>query len=264
VGSEGYLFNNEAPEAAVRFAGLEAGFDEHTAGHLLARGVGPGWRCLEVGAGSGSIARWLAAQVGTGGSVLATDIDPGWLDAGGFPQIEVRRHNVEQDALPDAAFDLIHARLVLVHLPGRDEAIERLAAALKPGGWLVIEDFDSIVSHCLDPHSDAERAFVAVSRAITDSLHERGADTTYARSLPHRLLAAGLVDVGASGQVVFFRGGEAQSQIQRANIEQVGPALVDASRATPEEVATARQVLDDPAFVGNTPLMITAWGQRPT
>ncbi len=166
MGGEGYLFSNEAPETAVRFAGLEAGFDEFTAGHLLARGIEPGWRCLEVGAGSGSIARWLAGQVGTDGSVLATDIEPQWLDTGGFPQIDVRRHNVEQDALPKAAFDLVHARLVLVHLPSRDGVIARLEEALKPCGWMVIEDFDSIVSHCLDPQNDAERVLVAVSRAI--------------------------------------------------------------------------------------------------
>lgn len=263
MASEGYLFSNQAPETAARFAGLEAGFDEFTAGHLLARGVGPGWQCLEVGAGSGSIARWLAAQVGTEGSVLATDIDPQWLDDGGFAQIEVRRHNIEEDALPASAFDLVHARLVLVHLPSRDEVISRLVTSLKPGGWLVIEDFDSIVSHCLDPHDDAERVFVAVSKAVVESVHERGGDTTYARTLPHRLLAAGLAEVGASGNVVFYRGGSRQSRIQRANIDQVGPALIAAARATADEVATAHHVLDDPAFVGNTPLMITAWGRRP-
>src|SRR5215470_17943338 len=37
--------------------------------------VRPGWRCLEVGAGRGSIATWLAAQVGENGQVVATDID---------------------------------------------------------------------------------------------------------------------------------------------------------------------------------------------
>ena len=56
-----------------------------TALHRL--GLGPGWRCLEVGAGSGSVARWLAAKVGPEGSVLATDIDTRWVDTGGLPQV---------------------------------------------------------------------------------------------------------------------------------------------------------------------------------
>jgi len=54
----------------------------------------------------------------------------------------VIRHDVGVDPLPEAAFDLVHARLVLIHVPQAAAALARLAAALRPGGWLVIEDFD--------------------------------------------------------------------------------------------------------------------------
>jgi trans-aconitate methyltransferase len=54
------------------------------------------------------------------------------------------------DPLPDAAFDLIHARLVLIHVPEREEVLARLVAALKPGGWMVEEEFDSQSLPC-DP-----------------------------------------------------------------------------------------------------------------
>ena len=41
--------------------------------------VQPGWRCLEIGAGRGSMAVWLAEQVGPSGEVVATDIDVTYL-----------------------------------------------------------------------------------------------------------------------------------------------------------------------------------------
>ena len=64
-----------------------------------ARGVGPGWRCLEVGAGAGSIAGWLADRVGPSGQVIATDLDTRFLEQQARPNLEVRRHDVVRDPL---------------------------------------------------------------------------------------------------------------------------------------------------------------------
>src|SRR5690348_6607184 len=96
-------------------------FNPATFRHLEAAGVGEGWRCWEVGAGGPSIPRWLAQRVGPTGSVLATDIDISWLDPdGGF---QVTRHDVALDPPPGTGFDLVHARAVLMHVPGRDRAL---------------------------------------------------------------------------------------------------------------------------------------------
>ena len=107
-----YLLDNGRQEAADRFAALAALFDPTSTRHLERCGVGPGWRCLEVGAGGGSIATWLADRVGASGSVLATDIEPRFLTALAAPSLQVRRHDIGVDALPQGAFDLVHARLV--------------------------------------------------------------------------------------------------------------------------------------------------------
>ena len=92
VGDDGtpYLLTNAELETAERFAGLEAVFDPVTRGHLTRLGLAPGSRCLEVGAGSGSIARWMADQVGSTGRVLAVDLDPRWCRREGRAQLEVR------------------------------------------------------------------------------------------------------------------------------------------------------------------------------
>jgi SAM-dependent methyltransferase len=259
----GYLFDNARAEAQRRFAGLEICFDALTKHHLAGRGLRPGWRCLEVGAGSGSVARWLASQVGPDGYVLATDIDTQWFEGGGLPQLDVAAHDIVEDPMPAAEFDLIHARLVLVHLPTRDQVLARLAGALKPEGWLVIEDFDSSLPHCLDPVTSEERAFVKVGQALVQALHRRGGDTTYPRTLPRRLRAAGLADVGASGHVVIYHGGSAEAALMQANLDQVGLSLVGAGLVTAADLETAQRLLCDRAFVANHALMITAWGRRP-
>src|SRR6516162_9001206 len=108
--------------------------------------VRPGWRCLEVGAGRGSMAVWLAEQVGESGQVVATDIDLTYLSRLQIPNLEVHRHNILDDpleALGPGSFDLVCSRLMLFWLPGRQEtAIRRMVECLRPGGWLVDEDGD--------------------------------------------------------------------------------------------------------------------------
>jgi hypothetical protein len=56
--------------------------------------VQPGWRCLEIGAGRGSMAVWLAKQVGESGHVVATDIDLTYLKRLEVRNLEVRQHNI--------------------------------------------------------------------------------------------------------------------------------------------------------------------------
>ena len=100
---------------------------------------GGAWRSA---AGAGGIALWLADRVGETGHVLATDLDTRFLDGHGRPNLEVRTHNIVTDPLDEAAFDVIHARAVVEHVADRELVIKRLVAALRPGGWLLIEDVD--------------------------------------------------------------------------------------------------------------------------
>ena len=83
-----YVFDNAVTaETGMRFAGLEVTFDPSTIRYLTGVGVAEGWACWEIGAGGGSIARWLAEQVGPTGSVLATDIDPRFIPTSSWPSL---------------------------------------------------------------------------------------------------------------------------------------------------------------------------------
>ena len=115
--------------------------DPITARHVQDTGLGAGWRCLEVGAGGGSIARWLGEQVGVTGSVVATDLDVHRLTD--LPSnVKARRHDILADDLERGAYDLVHGRAVLQHLSDPEAGLTRMANAVAPGGWLVIEEND--------------------------------------------------------------------------------------------------------------------------
>ena len=75
----GYLLDNRQAEAGPRLAAIAELFDAATFRVLGATGVGPGWSCWEVGAGTPSVASWLADRVGPSGRILATDVDVTWM-----------------------------------------------------------------------------------------------------------------------------------------------------------------------------------------
>jgi 2-polyprenyl-3-methyl-5-hydroxy-6-metoxy-1,4-benzoquinol methylase len=129
---QGYLLDNAWAQARERLGLLETALNPGSIRHLETLGVDAGWRCLDVGAGSGSISEWLCRQVGARGHVLATDVDTRFLDELKYPNLEVLRHDITIEALPERVFDLVYARTVLTHLAGRDVALQRMAAALNP------------------------------------------------------------------------------------------------------------------------------------
>jgi ubiquinone/menaquinone biosynthesis C-methylase UbiE len=148
----------------------------------------------------------MAKQVGPTGSVLFTDIEPRFMEKSGYESLsnlQLRRHDIGADPLPEAAFDLIHARLVLLHVQNRYQALDNMVAALKPGGHLVIEDFDARLVDRTIPTQDAAAAaaFRRAIAALGQLMDERGFDAEWPRSLYRRLKAAGLSNVEMEGHL---------------------------------------------------------------
>jgi SAM-dependent methyltransferase len=261
-GQTGYLLGNADREAPIRFAALSALFDPGTIRHLEQRGVGRGWHCLEVGAGSGSIASWLADRVGPTGRVLATDIDPRFLESLKRPNLEVRRHDIAVDPLPEAAFDLVHARLVLMHLPDREKALAHMISALKPGGWLVDEEYDS-ASMPPDPAVSPVEVLLKTQVALMRLLEDRGVNRRYGRLLFGRLRAHGLLSVCAEARVFMWQSGSPGASILRANYEQLREAMIDGNYVTQQQFDEDVARLDDPDFMMPSGILWSAWGRRP-
>ena len=259
-----YLLDNAWQQQRRRLALLESWFDPGTIRHLEALGICPGWRCLEVGGGGGSIAEWLAARVGPSGGVLATDLDIRFLDALDTPNIEVRRHDIVRDPLPEASFDLAHARFVVEHLPNHMAALRPMAAALKPGGWLLIESTD----HCSwlpDPAAPAADAalFSAFTAAFLQLFRLAGVDVNAGRAVYGELRALGLEEIGAEGRVFMVRGGSPEAEVWRLTAEQVGERLVAAGLLSADEMARTLALMANPDFAWMEGLVMAGWGRKP-
>ncbi|MET8255759.1 methyltransferase domain-containing protein [Micromonospora sp. NPDC005197] len=257
-----YLLDNARREAGERFSWLAELFDGVTRGHLDRLGVRAGWRCWEVGAGGPSNPEALATAVGPTGYVLATDINPAWLDPqGGY---EVLRHDVVGDPPPQSGtFDLVHARLVLVHVPDRARALATMVAALRPGGWLLVEDADTELQPlaCLDEVGPAQRRANRLRRAVRELMTRRGADLRYGRTLPQALRAAGLVDVAAAG--CFPVGGVACDRLEIATVRMVRAELLAAGLADDAEIDAHLAAVDAGELDLTLAPLISAWGRRP-
>ena len=129
----------------VRLAALESALDPGTRAHLNRVGVGPGTRRLEVGAGGGSVAFWLAERVSPGGVVVATDLETEFLEATarGYARLNIFGHDIAAEELP-TGFDLVHERWLVEWLPDKRLALGRMVSALRPGGTLLIEEPDFV------------------------------------------------------------------------------------------------------------------------
>ena len=267
-GEEGYLLDNRQAEAGARFDALSELFDPWTFRHLEAAGVGEGGRCWEVGAGGATVPAWLAARVGPTGYVVATDIDTSWMRGhGGAPAapFEVLRHDVGAEAPPAGGpFDLIHARLVLVHVTDRERAVRAMAGALRPGGTLVLEDADPALQPliCPDEYGPEQELANRLRRGFRELLRERGADLAYGRRLPRALREAGLVDVRADAY--FPLTSPACTVLEKATVLQVRDRLVSAGLATDEDIDRHLANVATGGLDLATSPMISAWGRRPT
>jgi SAM-dependent methyltransferase len=257
-----YLFEHTWEAERRRLDLLGEVFDAGTRDVLGRLALPAGARCLEVGAGAGSIARWLCDKVGAGGRVVATDLDTRFLEQLTDENLEVRRHDIVADDLDEGHYDLVHARLVLEHIPERDRVLRRLAAALRPGGWLVVEDFDWS-SLLAAPGSVAEGLHRRVNEALVSVFVAAGASTDYGRRLPLDFRAAGLVAVGAEGKVQVPLGGSAAAAWWQLSLAKLAEPLVRTGRLTGAEVAEALAACDDEGFCAFYPMLVTAWGQRP-
>ena len=258
-----YTFENSGAQAATRFSALADIFDPGTIRHLTEIGVGRGWHCLEIGAGGGSIATWLCDRVGDTGQVLATDIDTRFLETLHRSNLEVSRHDITVDSLPQAKFDLVHCRLVLGHLPNRDEVLGRLVAALRPGGWILAEEFDSSSLRPDRSINDAETSLKAFAE-MQSVLGRHGFDGYFGRRLVARLRAHDLAEIFAEGRVFMYEGGTTSgADLTRAGISQTRDEMIDAGGIAPADIEHDLLQLSRPDFMMPSPIMWAVRGRRP-
>jgi SAM-dependent methyltransferase len=254
-----YAFDNAWQEARRRLSLVEEYADSTTRRRIEALGIREGWRCFEPGFGGGSIARWLSQRVGPSGHVLAVDLDIRFLAEEKTPNLEVRQQDIVAVPPPENAFDLVHVRLLLMHLPQREQVLERLVASLKPGGWLLVEEQESFPF--VETHSPAGRR---VWEVVLGAMRAGGIDAAWARTIPERVRRLGLVDIGTDVNVTLTPGGSPTTELWRLSTEQIRPRLVAAGLLTHEQMDEIDAPMRDPTQWFYGPAMVAVWGRRPS
>jgi ubiquinone/menaquinone biosynthesis C-methylase UbiE len=255
------VFDNTSVHSGTQHRLLAESLDSITTTRLTATGVGDGWDCLEVGAGGGSVALWLADRVAPSGSVLATDIEPVELPA--RPGLEVTRHDIVCDPLAEGAFDLIHARLVLMHLPQRHAVLDRLRRALRPGGWLQLDEFDiSYGPALLMPSKRARELYESFMAAKYRLFVAAGADVEWGASAAEAMRDAGLVDVDPVPFIRQWRAGSAGVELLIHHTFHLHDQLV-AAGITDAQLSELRDLLVDPGFRATSCVIYSVQGRRP-
>jgi len=252
---------------------LESQLDPATREVISARRPRPDWNVLEVGAGAGSVARWLSGLV-PDGTVTAIDVETRFLESaaagtgtgpGATPRVV--RGDVRVHEFAPASFDLIHARTVLMHLPERDAVIERLVSWLAPGGWLVLEDL-VVAPADSSPRPLVRRAFAAIEAAMAAAMAASmaasiGTDMRWARSFPAPLGAAGLLELGLAARYYPVAGGSDIGRPRATTFEQAGDFITANGPLDAAELAETARLFTEPGVVELGPSIIAAWGRRP-
>ncbi|OZM75522.1 trans-aconitate 2-methyltransferase [Pseudonocardia sp. MH-G8] len=242
-----YILDSASDLGREQLASLPMLLDAPTHGMLEGVGVQPGWRCLDVGAGDGSIARWLAERTGPTGGVVAVDINTDFLV--GRAGVDILRHDINDGVPPGGPFDLIHARLVLLHLSRRKEILKDLVDALAPGGWLVIGEYGARLPYAV---SAASRSDIQVFDRVQDVGHNvvgaaAGQSMRWAHEVGDHMDAAGLVDIYAFEHSQTTIGGGTGCHYHRSLILQIDAPLL-AAGITEDELKRYCDLLLDPRF----------------
>ncbi|MFD9725218.1 class I SAM-dependent methyltransferase [Streptomyces sp. NPDC059072] len=232
-------------------------YDDTTMARLRQLGAGPGWTCLEVGAGTGTVARRLLGEAGVD-RVLAVDRDVRFLAAHPVPGLSTLQADITSEDFSPGSFRLVHARFVLMHLPSAQQLVSRLAGLLVPGGVLVISDAVDLTTDSA-PVTPYTRAMRAMWQGLRDTI---GTDVSQVPRRPELLRAAGLEAVAAEIHVPPLLPGSPISRFWADTWGRARAAMVATGLIDDAGLDEAVRYLDSPECTGLSPGMLTAWGGK--
>lgn len=224
---------------------IEKVFDPASRRRILATGVTTGWRCLEVGAGAGSIVHWLAEVVGENGKVVAVDLDTRLITNIKLSNVEVLEADMRHISLESNSFDLIHARCVLIHIPDFQVTLSKMLQLLKPGGSIVVEEPDFAVAKVIAPQY-ACQSVERVNKAILQMFTSKGIDYSLGIKLPAILQKLGLQQLAVENDTPISGGGSGMATVMKMSAMQLAEKYVATGEATYQDIENYCLFTEDP------------------
>ena len=232
---------------------------------LTKLGDGSGRRALDIGCGALGWLRILSEWVGASGQVVGTDIDERLLEAArsfleteGVSNVELSVDDLFDTKLEPESFDLVHARYVIAPLGRGPEQVTSYRRLVKPGGSLVLEEWDLGSWHFNPPAAAAERLIGLLSEIFAGLGGEAG------RGLPELLRSIGIEAPEIDAHVVALKPGHPYLRLplqfsvalESRLLEKLGEdALASLRREAEDELA-------EPGRWGTTFTLIQSWGRR--
>ena len=234
---------------------------------LIAAGIAPGMRCLDVGSGGGDVSFAMARLVGSLGAVVGIDLDETKLQLArdeavreGLRNVDFGKSNVD-DLADESAYDLVYSRFLLSHLRDPAAALRRMLHAAKPGGAIVVEDIDHSGVFCYPPSP----AFARYVHLYNEVVRRRGADPEIGPRLPGLFREIGLPDPRVTLAQPVFTTGDGK-RVPQITLDNIRAAVVAAGLATDAEIveliAEMDAFADDPETLVGFPRIYQVWATK--
>ena len=260
-----YIFTDTQFDSELkRLQILEKVSDPASRRRILATGLTTGWQCLEVGAGAGSIMRWMSQEIGTSGKVTAIDVDTRFVEDRSLPILpnaEVIKADINQTVLTDS-FDLIHARNILIHLADYQVTLAKIFNWLKPNGWLVLEEPDFSAARFISGTQSEHQSVKRVNQAICQMFTNQGKDYALGVKLPFLLQQLGLQQLQVKNDVPISPGGSDIATMMKLSALGLAEKYTATGMARNEDIQNYCQFAENPTSWGIYLATVGVWGQK--
>lgn len=229
-----YIFDQHSGERELtRLKRIEFACDAQSQKLLTRAGVRPGWHCLEIGAGAGSILQWLGERVGSSGQAIGLDKNISFLTRFASAPFKVMQGDLLK-VEGVGPFNLIHGRYLLIHNPSSPRILEKLKSLLNPGDHLVLEEPDFEAAEWIDdPHRGPGQR---VNEAIRAMFWRRSLDPGYGKRLPWMLSRMGFAVEQVEAISHLEKGGEPIALLMADSAEALRNSYVSTGKATSDDV----------------------------
>ncbi|HLM21563.1 MAG TPA: class I SAM-dependent methyltransferase [Propionibacteriaceae bacterium] len=253
-----YILDNASAVEYERLDLMSKILDPWTQGYLGMLGVGEGWHCLELGGGNGSIAEWLAAAVGRSGSVTSIDINPVLLELSPAQNLSVQQMDLRTAELRSESYDLVTCRALLHQIAEyAPQVLAQMAEAVKPGGWLLIQEPDFHLAPTAEPE-----VWARTWEGVIEWGHASGVDWMIGRKLPNMVAALGLGHPQAKTDVQNIRGRDRGALYFQLFLAEVRDRVIAAGQLDAATIDAASALLDDPDYWTQCWMMTAVWVRK--
>lgn len=253
-----YILGNESALEYQRLDLMSKILDPATRRYLASLGVAQGWQCLELGGGNGSVTEWLCAQVGSTGRVVSVDIDPRFIHLIPARNLTVQEADVRTADLPADVFDLVMCRAMLHQIADfAPPVLTKMASAVKPGGWLFVEEPDFNLARTTEPD-----AWATVWTKLIEWGHTQGVDWFIGRRLPAMVAALGFGYPEAATDVPNIRGTERGAVYFQIFFKMIHDRVIASGYLEPDLLEAAHRLLDDPNYWTQCWMLTSVWIQK--